>query len=148
MHMKTKFILLIFSLTLFLSCSDDDTKKPIIEVVTPTDGDHFHPGETISVRINFSDNEELASYKIEIHFNNDRHNHKNGSTTDTPFQYTTTGNFEKGLNRFELVHDIDIPALINELPVKNGEYHLGVYCIDKAGNQREVFVEIEIEQEV
>lgn len=142
-------LFLLSTLPFFWSCSDkNDTKKPQIEIISPADGDHFHPGETISLNVLFEDNTELASYKIEIHYNGDGHNHKNASTNNVGFEYNKSFDFEKGLNKFELQYDIVIPATINELPVKEGEYHLGIHCFDKAGNEREVYVEIEIEAEM
>jgi len=144
-----QILFLLATLPFFWGCSDDnDTQKPQVEIISPADGDHFHPGETISLNVVFEDNTELASYKIEIHYNSDGHNHKSASTNNVAFEYNKSYSFEKGLNSFELSYEIVIPTTINELPIKEGEYHLGIHCFDKAGNESEVFVEIEIEAEI
>ena len=136
---------MIIALPFFLSCSDDnDTQKPSVEIVSPENEALFNPGESISLNVIFGDNEELASYKIEIHLNADGHNHKSSTLLEAPFEFSQVGGFEKGLTRSELNLDIPIPTTIQEVAVKEGEYHLGIHCIDKAGNEREVFIAVDI----
>jgi hypothetical protein len=142
---KTIFSLLI-AIPIFFSCSDDnDTQKPTIEILSPENETVFNPGETISLSVIFADNEELASYKIEIHINTDGHNHKSSTLVEAPFEFNQEANFEKGLNRFDLNLDIPIPTTIEGVSIKEGEYHLGIHCIDKAGNEREAFIVVDIE---
>lgn len=162
--MKNIFLLLPVFVLGFVACSDDDdidTTKPTINLVSPADEAVFHPGETISFECNFSDNDELASYKIEIHSNFDDHEHaaeqlKSGLEDDEDHEghawtFDEEYSFGEG-NSSELVtQQIVIPDHIDhdgvEEEVAEGHYHLGIYCLDAAGNQQELFIEIEIEHE-
>ena len=144
--MKHLFVSLLIALPIFFSCSDDnDTQKPTIKILSPENETVFNPGETIALSVIFADNEELASYKIEIHVNPDGHNHKSSTLQEAPFEFEQEAYFEKGLNRFDLNLDIPIPTTIEGVTIKEGKYHLGIHCIDKSGNEREVFIAVDIE---
>jgi hypothetical protein len=144
--MKKILIILLIALPFFFSCSDDnDTQKPTIEILSPENETVFNPGETISLSVIFVDNEELASYKIEIHINSDGHTHKSSTLLEAPFEFNQEANFEKGLTRFDLNHEIPIPTTIDGVSIEEGEYHLGIHCTDKVGNEGEVFIVVDIE---
>lgn len=119
----------------FTACSDDDadTSKPMIQLHEPEDGDSLKIGDDIHFEADFSDNEELGSYLVEIHNNFDGHGHKlkSASSTDTePFSFKKSYDLN-GL-RNSHVHHHDIAISENATP---GEYHFVVYCTDAAGNQ-------------
>ncbi len=126
-----------------VSCSSDDnsepdTQKPTIMVNQPTDGEVFHSGDKIHAEVDFTDNIELASYKIDIHFAGDGHGHKLASPSDyQPWVFETSGVISGKNDHIYL--QIDIPENIEE-----EHYHFGVYALDKAGNQNVVWIELDI----
>jgi len=140
---KTIFLILIILAFNFVACTEEtiDTEKPVIEVSSPTDHQHFHPGDIIHFDAEFSDNIELGQFKIDIHFG-DGHDHKSTAMeadgVEWDFEYI--GELS-GRNKH--IH-LDIPIPNN---AKHGEYHFMVYCTDKAGNESWVALEIEIEDD-
>jgi len=130
-----------FIATLFSCSSDDnsvtDTEKPTIVINAPTDEQELHVGEEIHTNISFSDNVELASYKIDIHFAGDGHAHRQMQDDFIEWSYETAG-IISGKND-EIALDIMIPE-----NVKEGHYHFGVYALDKAGNQTVQWIELDI----
>lgn len=130
-----------FIATLFSCSSDDnsptDTEKPTIVINTPTDEQEFHLSGEIHTNISFSDNVELASYKIDIHFAGDGHAHRQVQDEFIEWNYETTG-VVSGKN-----DEIDLLITIPE-NVKQGHYHFGVYALDQAGNQEVQWIELEI----
>ena len=155
--MKKIFLLSAYILA-FISCSNDDvdTTKPTIDLVTPVEETIFHPGDEIAFECNFSDNKELASYKIEIHSNFDGHEHTSAQLKSEDedhghaWTYEKEWAFEDGLSSTLVSHqEIVVPETVTidgeEEEIAEGHYHLGVYCLDEAGNQAEIFIEIEIE---
>jgi hypothetical protein len=143
-----------------MSCGKDnvDTTKPVIELIQPTAEASFHPGDTIQFECVFSDNVELQSYNIKIHSAADEHEHlsvpefKKSVLIEEQgheWSYEKSRVFEKGLKEIRVQHiEIIIPEAIqvglDEEPILPGHYHFGVFCIDGAGNESFVFVEIEI----
>jgi hypothetical protein len=136
---------------LFTSCSDDDTvidtEKPQIAVVEPHNEDEFAPGSELHIEASFTDNAELASYKIEIHEDFDGHTHAfyKSSQDLNPWSWEETFNIPSGRMSFDAVHHIDIPTEIDNMPVSEGAYHVGIFVTDTSGNQQEFFLEIHIE---
>ncbi|MCD8043866.1 MAG: DUF4625 domain-containing protein [Tannerellaceae bacterium] len=139
--MKTNnflFYILSFVLaTFFLSACDkddesNDTSAPEIELLAPAEGAHLQIGKAIHFEANFSDNIMLGSYKIAIHDNFDNHGHGSKSDTEesTAFEYFGTWSLEGQKNAYIHQHDITIPE--KTIP---GDYHMLVYCTDKAGNE-------------
>ncbi|WP_051205286.1 DUF4625 domain-containing protein [Salinimicrobium xinjiangense] len=152
MKTKLKFFTFVIAATLvFTSCSDDDTvvdtQKPTITIVEPHTEEEFVPGSVLLFEAVFTDNVELASYKIEIHEDFDEHTHAfNKSSQDlNPFAYEQTFTIPAGRTSFEATQEIAIPAELNGQPISEGAYHLGVFVTDKSGNQQEAFLEIHIE---
>ncbi|MDO4728704.1 MAG: DUF4625 domain-containing protein [Bacteroidota bacterium] len=134
---------LIYSLTAiltmtFASCNNDngttpDTEKPTITIVSPADEASFASGSDIHADLKFSDNQELASYKVDIH-SADGHTHDKHSFWSYEFSGSLSGkNAQEHL-------DINIPS-----GIQSGHYHFGVYAIDKSGNQNVVWIEIEVQ---
>ncbi|MCC8198575.1 MAG: DUF4625 domain-containing protein [Tannerellaceae bacterium] len=119
----------------FTSCDDDgDTTKPTINLISPAEGAFLEIGKESGVHFEaeFSDDEMLGSYKIDIHNNFDDHGHetKSESTETVNFSFSREWDLSGLKNTTEHHHDIVIPA--NATP---GNYHIIVYCIDAAGNQ-------------
>jgi hypothetical protein len=143
--MKTViYIATICSLTiysfLFSSCDEGDTTKPVINLVEPENGDSLLIGGTVHFDAEFSDNEMLGSYKIEIHNNFDNHEHdlKAGDADETvAFAFDKTYDLSGKKNADVHHHDVKIPE--NATP---GNYHLMVYCMDAAGNESHVAVNV------
>jgi hypothetical protein len=152
--MKTflKYITLVLSPILFFnSCAeaDDylDTEKPEILLATPSEHQEFEFGDTINVQALFKDNIELGSYKIEIHAETDGHEHKNLISSRTvkanddsnPWSYNHIADIS-GNKEYLLNHSIQIP----EGDFTEGHYHFGIILTDKAGNEKQSFIEIVI----
>ena len=131
-------LIIASSLFVFQSCSDDDTvldtEKPTVQLALPADHQEYEFGETISLQAILKDNIELGAYKIEIHADDDGHEHRS-ATTGWSFMDTgvISGNKEYLLNK-----TIPIP----EGDYKEGHYHLGLIVTDKAGNETQTFIEI------
>ena len=141
-------ILLAFSVLILDSCSGDDdqvvdTQKPEIVLNSPGEHQEFMPGEEIYLNADFSDNVELGSYKIEIHYAEDGHTHK-GNEEFAEWFYTETGPLEPGSVQTNFQKQIPVPLEINNLPIAEGHYHFGIYLTDKAGNEQQFFSEIVI----
>lgn len=136
--MKKNIFFYVLSVVLcfsFYACSEDDadTTKPVIMLDEPEDGDSLRIGESVHFEADFSDDEALGSYLIEIHNNFDGHNHKVSSTRSeetVPFSLKKSYDLSNLRNTHVHHHDIVIPE--NATP---GAYHLVVYCTDAAGNQ-------------
>lgn len=132
------------------SCSDDndaDTEKPVIMLDEPEDGDSLRIGDGVHFEADFSDNEKLGSYLVEIHNNFDGHGHKVSSTRvgdgTEPFFFKKS--YDLGGLRNAHIHHHDIVIPENATP---GAYHLVVYCTDAAGNQSLIARDIILSNEV
>lgn len=131
------FVLSAIMCVSFSACDEDeaDTTKPVITLDEPEDGDSLRIGESVHFECDFSDDEALGSYLIEIHNNFDGHGHKI-SSSQTRGEDTEAFYFKKSYDIINLrnthVHHHDIVIPENATP---GAYHLIVYCTDAAGNQ-------------
>jgi hypothetical protein len=135
----------IFFFTVTSCKEDSDTEKPVIKLIEPAEDDLLQIGGEHGVHFEaeFSDNEMLASYKVNIHPNFDDHGH----TATKDAAETVDFEFEKswpisGKNADIHHHLIEIPE--NATP---GHYHLMVYCTDAAGNESHIAVDIELSHE-
>ena len=153
--MKTRLIYL-FSITaslIFASCSDDDdsvidTEAPEISIIEPHNEEEIAPGGEIHFEALFTDNIELASYKVEIHNAFDDHTHsavKQEEHQDNPWSYSEVFNIEAGQTSFETVHHIAVPEEFKGEHISEGHYHFGVFVTDAAGNESQAFLELHIE---
>lgn len=139
--MNTYFKLSIFSILLaFSSCTEDDTildtTKPEVILATPTEHQAYEFGQAINIQAILKDNIELGAYKIEIHSDEDGHQHRSMTSA---WEFTDTAVIE-GTKEYLLNKTIPIPAG----DYTEGHYHLGIIVIDKAGNETQSFIEIVI----
>jgi hypothetical protein len=147
--MKSNILYLLFMAfgVLMVSCSKDDkdTTKPQILIEEPAMNQVFYPGDEIHFGAEFIDNVELRSYKIDIHANEDSHDHKS-TRGEGEWSFQKSWEFEAGKKNAGIHHDeIVIPAEVDGVPIHTGDYHFLVYCTDKAGNESWVSVNIEIQ---
>lgn len=140
--MKNIHLILILLIGIFLtSCSNDDdnadTTPPTITIIEPHEDEIFDAGTTMHAEITFSDNVELASYKIDIHHAGDGHGH-GGRNIMEEWDYEVEGALFG--EDYTLHSEIAIPEDAEE-----GEYHFGVFALDTSGNETVVWSEIIIE---
>lgn len=144
-HFFNSFVILATLVLGLTSCNDSgDSTDPTIEIVSPINEDEVHLGDTLTVRLNLSDNEALASYKVEIHYNDGHVHTKQSSVEPIRFTYNKTFGDVAGKKNAEVSVDIIIPETIDNIPVKEGGYHLGIYCLDSSKRQSEKFIEIDL----
>ncbi|MDR2764558.1 MAG: DUF4625 domain-containing protein [Tannerella sp.] len=147
--MKARTIFFIMGLTalLFIVCNackeDSDTTKPEILLVEPAEGDLLHIGDEhgMHFEVEFSDNEMLASYKVDIHPNFDGHSHTRATSETVDFEFDKSWSLS-GKNAAIHHHEIMIPE-----EATPGAYHLMVYCTDAAGNESYVAINVELSHE-
>lgn len=151
--MKTTYlsstVLLLLYITFLSSCEKDngDTTKPLIEVSGPVTNDVFYIGNEIHFEVDFSDNEELKSYKIDIHDNFNGHTHKNTKDDGTPWHFQKSWDFEPGQKNAHIHHhEIVIPTEIDGEKTATGNYHFMIYCTDAEGNESWTPIAIEIQK--
>lgn len=113
---------------------DVDSTKPTIVINEPEEEEQFALGAELHLDVDFADDVELHQYKVDIH-SAEGHNHKSTSEKWVFEQvYDLSGMKNKN------VHDlIDIPATID-----TGDYHVIIYCTDKAGNESNAFKTFEV----
>jgi len=105
----------------------------------PVNCDEIQRGTTFTFVAEFSDNEELGAFSIDIHNNFDHHTH----STDplpcellpvkdpvNPFRYIEEYSIPTGLTQYSASAEISIPA-----DADTGDYHMMVRLTDKAGWQ-------------
>lgn len=136
----------------FTACDEEDdaadTTKPVILLDEPADGDSLLIGDDVHFECDFSDNEALGSYLIEIHNNFDGHSHKVSSNLTREGEteaFYLKKSYELNNLRNTHVHHHDIVIPENATP---GAYHLIVYCTDAAGNQAMVARDIVLSHDV
>ncbi len=154
--------IVLWSAFAFLACEevDVDNEKPVILIIAPTDDKAVAPGSAIYFEVEFSDNEALASYKVDIHGAFDNHTHNVTELSGIITRATTDSvAFEKtwresdflalgetpiaGRKQATVTHQhIVIPENVNGKPLREGHYHFIVYCTDQSGQESFVAQEI------
>lgn len=131
------------------SCNENiiDDQKPEIDIsfesAFPLNCDTLYFGDTLSVKIKFTDNVELGTFSIEIHDNFDHHSHT------TEINNCSLSPKKEPVNPFYFLQDFTIPddnprEFISDLqilvPSKNqqgnfdeGDYHFFISLTDKEG---------------
>ncbi|MBP5234993.1 MAG: DUF4625 domain-containing protein [Bacteroidales bacterium] len=117
------------------SCKKDegDVTPPVISLEEPEEGDEFLIGgeHGMHFECDFSDNVALASYKIDIHYNDGEYAHEHSKAVENLFSFQKTYTDIAGKKNAHVhQHDVVIPETAPE-----GKYHLMVYCTDEAGNE-------------
>jgi hypothetical protein len=117
---------------MFFACDKDseDVSKPVINLIEPEDGDSLKIGAAVHFEMELSDDTELSSYKVDIHTNFDGHTHTKTVTETVDFTFSKSWDVSGKKNALVHHHEIVIPENATE-----GNYHLMVYCTDKAGNE-------------
>jgi hypothetical protein len=133
--------------TVCTSCDKADNQKPVINLIEPEEGDALQIGADVHFEMEITDNEELRSYKVEIHHNFDNHTHAETKATaddsdPVPFAFNKSWDVSGLKNKLEHHHEIVIPANAAE-----GAYHFMVYCTDAAGNESYVARNIQLSHE-
>jgi len=144
--MKTKIlfsIVLLFSVVSFsfASSAEEDTTKPVINLMAPADGAMVRIGADVHFDMELTDDQMLASYRVEIHDNYNNHDHADGPATPVGRQVVFDQTWDiSGQKTVRLHHhQIIIPAT-----AKVGPYHFVVYCTDKAGNESTIVRDIDL----
>jgi|GEM_PF-494079 len=142
--------LIIAFLFLVASCSSKndepvDTEKPTITINSPKDKEHLHPKDRIHADIDFTDNVELASWKIDIHWAGDGHKHDDHAVVNTQngdaktkWETTLTGSIS-GQRNAHIHKHIDVPE-----GIEGGNHHFCVHALDKAGNEAKACIDLDI----
>ena len=147
-NIKTQLFSLLFVSIAFVSCSDSDssdldTQKPTISIQSPMDHQEVEPGTELNIQALLQDETALASYKVEIHAAGDGHEHRTIALDNkVPFTYENVFQIESNPKSYQVDYSISIPE-----NAKEDHYHVGIFCIDAAGNQSQQFVEIFIGHE-
>lgn len=158
---KIPTILLLAAVAAFSSCAKEelDNEKPVIVLTAPEEDEAVLPGSDIHFEVTLSENEALASYKVNIHGAFDGHTHSatTRATEDSvAFEKTwmesdfiVLGEEPIAGKRSVTIHHhlIEIPETVNGTPLKEGHYHFIVYCTDQAGQESFIAREIEISYE-
>ena len=139
-----KYTFITLSALFISSCAEDsmdlDTTKPEINLISPKDEAHFHLGDEITIEAILKDNVELGAVKVEIHSAGDGHQHKSATVN---WEYDAEEAIPSGKTEHTFSHKVKIPAE----GIKDGHYHLGIFLIDKVGNQSQSFIEIDVVDE-
>jgi hypothetical protein len=144
--MKNKpLVALLAGLILLYSCSKEekDDVYPEIEMDCcggfPLNCDEIRRGTTFTFMAEFSDNEELGAFSLDIHNNFDHHTHSTDPVPCellpikdpvNPFRHIGEYPIPAGSTRYTASADIFIPA-----DADTGDYHMMVRLTDKAGWQ-------------
>lgn len=122
-----------------ISCSpniNSDTEPPIIENLEIVNLDsvnniQFYVGVNSQFSANFVDNQELGSYKFDIHFAGDGHKHYSidlkKAANLVEWNFTRNGEISGTEQKVSFTKKVDLEAV-------SGPYHCVVYAVDAAGN--------------
>lgn len=127
---KTIIGLATMAMLLAAGCENPDTAKPTIDAFTINGADHeveVAAGDTAVLQLSFSDNENLQTYKVDIHDGFDGHGHGKVNSFQK-FSYQQTFSIA-GKNALES-RDVAIPE-----DAAAGPYHCTVRVLDEAGNE-------------
>lgn len=145
-----KFLLLSILAISVISCSphiNSDDEVPAIENLEivnldSVDNVRFFIGTNIKFSANFIDNQELGSYKFDIHFAGDGHKHPNDyeenlTSNTNDWSFTRNGKLNGTEHTVSFENKIvlrDDKGVEKEDEPNAGPYHCIVYAVDAAGN--------------
>lgn len=107
----------LFSLLVFNACKKDDHdhgNEATIEITSPTEGQQFHSGETMTIKATLTGKETLHGWKIEIRkksdgtvlFSDDEHTHGKTLTVERTWVNNVTEHTDLVVEVFaQLDHD-------------------------------------------
>ncbi|WP_405604928.1 DUF4625 domain-containing protein [Polaribacter sp. Asnod1-A03] len=157
MKFTLKYFYFLSILTLITACSGSDNieideEKPTISVDYtegfPQGCTSLTRGETYDFRAMVTDNQELASYSIDIHHNFDHHTHDDQTAVCSlediknainPLIFIENYSIEGSLMNYEINVSITIPEDID-----TGDYHCAFSVTDATGWQSRTSVDIKI----
>ncbi len=140
-------IILLFSIIYASSCERNqaDTQKPEIIISGPEEEEVLYIGSEIHFEVDFSDDVELKSYKVDIHSNFDGHTHKSSNADSVAWSFQKSWNFDAGQKNAHIHHhEIVIPQEYLGKEISQGEYHFMIYCTDAAGNESWIAIPVKI----
>src|SRR5690606_39986503 len=78
-YLKGRFLILIGLVFSIAACQDDpeaqDTKAPVVTLLSPQQGDTFYAGDEIHFEAILEDETGLATYHLSVHVGGDGHSH-------------------------------------------------------------------------
>ncbi len=140
-------IMLMTSIFFVASCEKDkvDTQKPVITISAPQEEEALYIGAEIHFEVDFTDDTELKSYKVDIHSNFNGHTHKGTNSDSVAWSFQQSWNFDAGQKNAHIHHhEIVIPSEFNGKKISQGDYHFMIYCTDAAGNESWIAIPVEI----
>lgn len=159
-YFKISILFVLSSIFILNSCeSDIDEEKPIIDIdfegAFPVNCDTLYFGDTITMKVLFTDNVELGSYSLDIHNNFDHHTHTTEVTEcnlddvkdpDNPFVLLENYSIPEGLSEYKTSLNIYIPKSDSEGVYDDGDYHFFISLTDKVGWSKQMGLSIKILQ--
>lgn len=106
------------SLIFLASCANVDDENPVLELVSPKDGQQVFVGSAFVVEMDLTDNEELSSYRIQI-----------GSLSGLNWSEDITGDLSGKAQTVKTTINVATNAEL-------GTYQMTVSCEDKEGNTK------------
>lgn len=128
---------ILFSAFLF-SCANNDTEGPGVVVNSPTQNATVFTGSNLIIDADFTDNEALNQYKIDIHGEHDGHSHGKLNSIYPAFDTIIVGNFSGNT-----IGDIEVIVPIPD-NIWPGPYHVMVYGLDQKGNETYQLIEVTV----
>jgi hypothetical protein len=140
----------IFAVVLSAACSsDDDTTGPEIKLLQPVNEAAFMRGDRVTIEFDLADPSGINAYKIDIHYAAGDHAHTHAlraaaaeEDSEEPWSYQASYDDRKGQPSAHVTLTAVVPNNAQE-----GEYHLGILATDVLGNESQVYINIDIEEE-
>lgn len=142
------YLLLALFIGVVSSCSKEavDNEKPVISFgfdgAAPGPCDTARLGDTLLVRVRFTDNVELGSFRIDIHHNFDHHSHSTEAVNcrldpkkpaDNPYVFVGVYEIPPGRQSYEATVKIPLPQQNINGWLQPGDYHFFISLTDATG---------------
>lgn len=146
MNFKTLGLLSIAAITLW-ACKDKnkkdeptaDKQKPTIEILAPEANEEVLQNAPLNISAELTDNVELESYKVDIHYVRTGDTHKGTGDQEIEWEYENEAQINAGLKTYDLNLSTTVPS-----NAKPGNYHLLIRAVDAAGNENEAYIEFKV----
>jgi hypothetical protein len=140
----------ICAVVLSAACSvNDDTIGPEITLLQPANEAAFTRGDRVTIEFDLADPSGINVCKVDIHYAGGEHAHTHAlraasveEETEEPWNYQE---IYTGLNGQPSAH-VTLTATVPG-NAQEGEYHLGILATDVLGNESQVYIDIDIEEE-